>query len=201
MDENTGPGTDPHDSVYDGLLGDDDLEEAAKLENDLRAEIENAGGRDSSAADKFRADIEQLEAQLAAAILDRSRLQREVSDMKRDAETTWAAERVENALLRERINDVADEVARLTAVLEGPGSPIETILAQAVPDRGQAPGAWAGGNGRRRGPLLEGARRRQQESDMKRAAGVMVGMAMLACAGTIVIASVVRSTAQTANLA
>jgi chromosome segregation ATPase len=118
-----------------------DLEEAAKLENDLRAEIENTGGRNSSAADKFRADIEQLEAQLAAAIEDRSRLQREVSAMKRDAETTWAAERVENALLRERINDVAAEVARLTAVLEGPGSPIETILAQAVPDRGQARGA------------------------------------------------------------
>jgi hypothetical protein len=117
-----------------------DLEEAAKLENDLRAEIENAGGRNSSAADKFRADIEQLEAQLAAAIEDRSRLQREVSAMKRDAETTWP-ERVENALLRERINDVAAEVARLTAVLEGPGSPIETILAQAVPDRGQARGA------------------------------------------------------------
>ena len=50
-----------------------DLEEAAKLENDLRAEIENAGGRNSGAADKFRADIEQLEAQLAAAIEDRSR--------------------------------------------------------------------------------------------------------------------------------
>jgi chromosome segregation ATPase len=118
-----------------------DLEEAAKLENDLRAEIENAGGRSSSAVDKFRTDIEQLEAQLAAAIEDRSRLQREVSAMKRDAETTWAAERVENALLRERINDVAAEVARLTAVLEGPGSPIETILAQAVPERGQARGA------------------------------------------------------------
>ena len=118
-----------------------DLEEAAKLENDLRAEIENAGGRSSSAVDKFRTDIEQLEAQLAAAIEDRSRLQREVSAMKRDAETTWAAERVENALLRERIKDVAAEVARLTAVLEGPGSPIETILAQAVPERGQARGA------------------------------------------------------------
>ena len=42
--------------------------------------------------------------------------------MKREAEATWASERVENALLRERINDVAAEVARLTSVLEGPGS-------------------------------------------------------------------------------
>ena len=40
---------------------------------------------------------------------------------------------MENALLRERINDVAAEVARLTAALEGPGSPIETILAAEAP--------------------------------------------------------------------
>ena len=57
--------------------------------------------------------------------------------MKRDAETTWAAERVENALLRERINDVAAEVARLTATLEGPGSPIEAMLAADAPALGQ----------------------------------------------------------------
>jgi len=31
--------------------------------------------------------------------------------------------------LRERINDVAAEVARLTATLEGPGSPIDAIVA------------------------------------------------------------------------
>jgi len=54
--------------------------------------------------------------------------------MKRDAESTWAAERVENALLRERINDVAAEVARLTAALEGPGSPIESMLVEAASD-------------------------------------------------------------------
>ena len=36
-------------------------------------------------------------------------------------------------MLRERINDVAAEVARLTAALEGPGSPIDTILAEAAP--------------------------------------------------------------------
>ena len=48
--------------------------------------------------------------------------------MKRDAENAWANERMENAVLRERINDVAAEVARLTATLEGPESPIDTIL-------------------------------------------------------------------------
>jgi chromosome segregation ATPase len=120
-----------------------DLEEAAKLEIELRADLEDAGGRSNNAADKFRTDIEQLEGQLAAAIEDRSRLQREVAAMKRDAETTWAAERVENALLRERINDVAAEVARLTAVLEGPSSPIETILAQGDHSQERAQGRGA----------------------------------------------------------
>ncbi len=117
-----------------------DLDAAGKVENDLRAEIKNAGSRSRGAVDKFRADIGQLEAQLAVAIEERSKLQREIATMKRDAETGWAAERVENALLRERINDVAAEVARLTAVLEGPGSPIESMLAEAVPELGQARG-------------------------------------------------------------
>jgi chromosome segregation ATPase len=122
-----------------------DLEAAGKIENDLREELENAGGRSSGAVDKFRADIGQLEAQLAAAIEERTRLQREIGTMKRDAETTWAAERVENALLRERINDVAAEVARLTAALEGPGSPIESMLAAAIPELGQGRGAGTPG--------------------------------------------------------
>ncbi len=110
----------------------------------LRDETNDVGG---GGADGLRADVSQLEAQLTAALDERAKLQREIVTMKREAETAWAAERVENALLRERINDVAAEVARLTAALEGPGSPIESMLAAAVPglDRGRA----AGINGRR----------------------------------------------------
>jgi chromosome segregation ATPase len=119
-----------------------EIETAGKVETDLRQELENAGGRSSGAVDKFRADIKQLEAQLATAIGERDKLQREIASVKRETETSWAAERVENALLRERINDVAAEVARLTAVLEGPGSPIETILA-GVPALAEAAGAAA----------------------------------------------------------
>jgi chromosome segregation ATPase len=106
-----------------------ELDAARKIETDLRGELAATGSRSSGAVERFRSDIAQLEAQLAAAIDERTKLQREVGTMKRDAESTWAAERVENALLRERINDVAAEVARLTATLEGPGSPIESILA------------------------------------------------------------------------
>ena len=108
-----------------------ELEAARKTETDLRSELSTSGSRGSIAVDRFRSDIAQLEAQLAAAIEERTKLQREIGTMKRDAESTWAAERVENALLRERINDVAAEVARLTAALEGPGSPIESMLVEA----------------------------------------------------------------------
>ena len=108
-----------------------ELEAARKVEGDLRAELSTTGNRSSSAVDRFRGDIATLEAQLAAAVEERAKLQREIGTMKRNSESTWAAERVENALLRERINDVAAEVARLTATLEGPGSPIESLLAEA----------------------------------------------------------------------
>ncbi len=115
-----------------------DVEAAAKVENELRGELEHASRRSSGAADKLRSDVGQLEAQLGAAVDERDKLQREIANMKRETETSWATERVENAMLRERINDVAAEVARLTAVLEGPGSPIESILADAVPAFGAA---------------------------------------------------------------
>jgi len=124
-----------------------ELEEAGRIENDLREQLENASGRSSGAVEKFRADIAQLEAQLTAAVEERTKLQHEIAAMKREAETTWAAERVENSLLRERINDVAAEVARLTAVLEGPGSPIEAMLADAVPELVQGRAAMVPING------------------------------------------------------
>jgi chromosome segregation ATPase len=111
-------------------------EAARQTETDLRGELAAVGGRSSIAADKFRSDIKQLEAQLSLAVEERNKLQRELTTMKRDAESTWASERVENALLRERINDVAAEVARLTAALEGPGSAIVSMLAVDAPALG-----------------------------------------------------------------
>jgi chromosome segregation ATPase len=117
-----------------------ELEAAHKTESDLRGELAVSGTRSSTSVDRFRAEIAQLEAQLAAALDERTKLQGEISTMKRDAESTWAAERVENALLRERINDVAAEVARLTAALEGPGSPIESMLVEAAADETSKPG-------------------------------------------------------------
>ena len=82
--------------------------------------------------DQSRADVRQLEQQLAVALGERSKLQREIALIKREAELTWAAERVENALFRERINDVAYEVVRITQALENLGSSIEPMSAYAA---------------------------------------------------------------------
>jgi chromosome segregation ATPase len=128
----------------DRLRGD--IEAARKNESDLRAELASSTGHSSAAAEKYRSEMATREAQLAATSDERDKLQREIGTMKRDAEATWAAERVENALLRERINDVAAEVARLTAALEGPNSPIESILA-ADPPRPRVVNGVNGSNG------------------------------------------------------
>ena len=61
---------------------------------------------------------------------DIAKLQREIKAIQQQAESTWATERMENALLRERINEIAAEVAKLAIQLEGPNSPIEALLAE-----------------------------------------------------------------------
>ena len=116
-----------------------DVDSARRIEADLRQELATIERRHGSATDSLRAEKTLAESQLERAREDRAKLQREVTTMKREAEATWASERVENALLRERINDVAAEVARLTATLEGPGSTIDTILA--APEHAGANGA------------------------------------------------------------
>jgi len=84
-----------------------------------------------------------MEDQLSQARTERAKLQQEIAGMRREAEQTWAAERVENALLRERINDIAAEIARLTVALEGSDSPIEAMLAS-EPNATTAPRATNG---------------------------------------------------------
>ena len=79
--------------------------------------------------------------------------------MKRETEETWASERVENALLRERINDVAAEVARLASALEGPNSPIDAILAAETSRAAERRGA-----NRRRCQRRERGTARQRQS-------------------------------------
>ncbi len=105
-------------------------ENTKRVENDLRSEISSLEQRYHGTSSSLRAEKAVLEKELEHTREERAKLLRELATHKRDAESTWAAERVENALLRERINDIATEVARLTMVLEGPGSAIENMLAE-----------------------------------------------------------------------
>jgi chromosome segregation ATPase len=105
------------------------IEVARKTEADLRAAIAELDGRTSQATHQLRAENAQLLAEIDRTKGERDRFAADLGNMKREAEENWASERVENALLRERINDVAAEVARLASTLEGPDSPIDAILA------------------------------------------------------------------------
>jgi hypothetical protein len=69
-----------------------------------------------------------------------------MANMKRQVEATWATERRANAVLRERINDVAGEVVRVAHALEGLGSPIETMLAGKASELAAALGAAGNGS-------------------------------------------------------
>jgi chromosome segregation ATPase len=97
---------------------------------DLRAELAAAEARRQSLADTLQSEKAAFEAKLRASQDERARLQREIETMKKETEATFANERAENAVLRERINEVAAEIARVTRELEGEGSPIESILAE-----------------------------------------------------------------------
>jgi chromosome segregation ATPase len=96
----------------------------------LHREIDEASRSYTATIEHLKAEKSMLEGALAQLRDDRDRLQREVGQLKQEAETAWANERLDSALLRERINDVAAEVARLAANLEGSDSPIERILAE-----------------------------------------------------------------------
>lgn len=106
-----------------------DIEAARKVESDLRAAIVEIEGRSSLATQNLKTENVQLQAAIAHVKEERDRYSRDLGTMKRETEEAWASERVENALLRERINDVAAEVARLASTLEGPNSTIDALLA------------------------------------------------------------------------
>jgi chromosome segregation ATPase len=104
-------------------------EAAERAARELRDELAATNGGKSPIIEKLRTEKTATEEQLRLARDERAKLQRELNAMQQQAESSWATERMENALLRERINDIAAEVAKLAMALEGPNSAIETILA------------------------------------------------------------------------
>ena len=103
-------------------------EAAERTLKELRNEIDLTNSGKWPALDKLKSEKAALEDQLRVTRDERAKLQRDVNAIQQQAESNWATERMENALLRERINDIAAEVAKLAMQLEGPHSAIDAIL-------------------------------------------------------------------------
>jgi len=118
---------------------------------ELRDEIALTNSGTWPALERLKTEKAAVEEQLRVARDERAKLQRDVNAIQQQAESSWATERMENALLRERINDIAAEVAKLAMQLEGPNSPIEAMLAAEPtptpsPDGAAATGVAANGS-------------------------------------------------------
>jgi chromosome segregation ATPase len=116
---------------------------------DARDKLKEMESRSAGALDSLRTQNRSLEEELGQSYHERIKLEQEMASLKRQVEATWATERMANAVLRERINDVAGEVVRVAHALEGLGSPIETMLAGKAAELAAALGAAAptAGNG------------------------------------------------------
>src|SRR5580704_5370171 len=106
-------------------------ETAERTLKELRNEVDMTNSGKWPALDKLKSEKTALEEQLRVTRDERAKLQRDINTIQQQAESNWATERMENALLRERINDIAADVAKLAMQLEGPHSAIDTILSSA----------------------------------------------------------------------
>ncbi len=150
---------------------------AERTVKELREEIAATNGGKSPAIEKLRQEKAAAEEQLRVARDERTKLQRDINAIQQQAESSWATERMENALLRERINDIAAEVAKLAIQLEGPNSAIEAMLAAepTVPAKAAARPAngtaQAGGAAEGGGTLAERIRALQSHASRARQQG------------------------------
>jgi chromosome segregation ATPase len=128
----------------------------------LFKEIAGIKAENTAVAERLRTEKANFEHQLKDALDDRSQVQTELSALKHEAEATWRAERVENAMLRERISDIAAQVGHMALTMDKSGT-IESIVAQSGSTRsdGFEPGADHGDRGRPEGNLTERIRRLQ----------------------------------------
>jgi hypothetical protein len=95
----------------------------------LHPELAKAQSRHAAEIESLKADKAAVEEQLVKSREECAKLQDFIESMQKQVETTWASERMANAVLRERINDVASEVVRVAVALEGLNSPIDSLVA------------------------------------------------------------------------
>jgi chromosome segregation ATPase len=144
---------------------------AERTVKELRDQIALTDTGKWPALEKLKSEKAAAEEQLRIARDERAKLQRDINAIQQQAENSWATERMENALLRERINDIAAEVAKLAMQLEGPNSPIEAMLAAepAIPAKTARPAnGGAGGVPEGGGTLAERIRALQSHASRAR---------------------------------
>lgn len=103
----------------ESLLDDASNENVKRIVEGLRGELQE------------KADIVQ------SLKREREKLATELEAAKAAANADWSTERQEKAILRERINDLAAQVAAITANKEGPDSPINKMLEEAEANPGK----------------------------------------------------------------
>jgi chromosome segregation ATPase len=108
----------------------------AKAESRHQAEMESLGIEKSL-----------IEQQLMEAQEECARMQVELESVRKQVASTWATERMANAVLRERINDVASEVVRVAVALEGLTSPMDALVAGSTGAQSPQQLIIHGGNG------------------------------------------------------
>lgn len=113
-----------------------------QFQEDRRALAQELGEKSSAfqaTTEILRGEKSNLENTLFELRREHERLSEEAASLRAQLHRAQIEEREESALLRERINDVAAEIARVAINLEGEPSPLEEILAS--PDGRPAAGA------------------------------------------------------------
>ena len=95
----------------------------------LHAEVNSKTEAFQATVEILRAEKAHLEDTLSKLREERDGAAAEAVALRTQIENASNEERMENELLRERISEVAAEVARLAINLEGENSPIEKLLA------------------------------------------------------------------------
>ena len=103
--------------------------ERAELAEQVASFVTGAKTRDmEKLLAKVSAERDRLEERLTVLTRENRKLKVDVAVHERTKSEDWSDERRQTAMLREQMNELAAEVVRLTATLEGPDSPIDKAL-------------------------------------------------------------------------
>ncbi len=103
--------------------------ERAELAEQVASFVTGAKTRDmEKLLAKVSSERDLLDERLKALTRENRKLKVDVAVHERTKSEEWSGERRQTAMLREQMNELAAEVVRLTATLEGPDSPIDKAL-------------------------------------------------------------------------